>query len=316
MSFVLPTFSLKDLLERGVHFGHKRARWNPKMAPYIYKEHHGVHIIDLPKTITMMQQALNALYGCVKEGGRILFVGTKLQARSALQEAAQRCGQYYVNYRWLGGTLTNWKTVSESLKKLRDVEEKIDSPDFLSYTKKEQLDFNRSLEKYKKSLGGIRDMGGLPDMLFVIDINKEMVAVKEARHLNIPIVAIVDTNTDPSLVDYPIPGNDDALRAIEFYCDVMAKTVISGLQEEWAKISQRQANAEGEEGESKRSSRPARTERRFDHSDRSSDRNKTPRDHRGGGNPNGNANGTRGRFTQNKSVPVEKKPAALEKKGG
>jgi small subunit ribosomal protein S2 len=236
MSFSLPKITVQDMLERGVHFGHKRSRWNPKMAPYIYKEHHGVHILDLPKTMTMMDRALKALYSCVRDGGRVLFVGTKLQARSAIQEAGTRCGQYYVNHRWLGGTLTNWKTVSESLKKLRDIEEKMASPDFGAYTKREQLDFQRKLDKYNQSLGGIRNMGGLPDMVFAIDINKEMVAIREARHLKIPIVAIVDTNTDPTLVDYAIPGNDDGLRAIQFYCDIVARTVISGLQEEFARL--------------------------------------------------------------------------------
>ncbi len=237
MSFVMPPVSLQDLLERGVHFGHKKARWNPKMAPYIYKDHYGVHIIDLPKTTTLLEKALRELYTCIKDGGRVLFVGTKLQARKAIKEAALRCGQYYVDHRWLGGTLTNWRTISASLKKLRDVEEKIASPEFSAYTKKEQLNFRRALDKYEQNLGGIRDMGGVPDLLFVIDINKEIIAVKEARHLGIPIIAVVDTNTDPTLVDFPIPGNDDALRAIEFYCDIAARTVILGLQEEFSQKS-------------------------------------------------------------------------------
>lgn len=237
MSFVLPPVSLKDLLERGVHFGHKRARWNPKMAPYIYKEHYGVHIFDLPQTIQLLEVALREIYACVKEGGRLLMVGTKLQARQALREAATRCGQYYVDHRWLGGTLTNWRTVSASLKKLREVEERVESPEFEAYTKKEQLGFRRSLGKYEQSLGGIRDMGGIPDILFVIDINKEIIAVREANQLGIPIAAVVDTNTDPTLVTYPIPGNDDGLRAIEFYCDIVAKTVLLGLREELAKSS-------------------------------------------------------------------------------
>lgn len=268
MSLTLPTFSVQDLLERGVHFGHKRARWNPKMAPYIFKEHHGVHIIDLPQTIERMQQAFQVLFDCVKEGGRILFVGTKVQARAAIKEAALRCGQYYVNHRWLGGTLTNWRTVSESLKKLREIEDKISSDEFSAYTKKEQLDFHRRLEKYKLALGGIRDMGGLPDMLFVLDINKEMVAVREARHLGIPIIAVVDTNTDPSLVTYPIPGNDDALRAIEYYCDGVARTIIAGLQAEWNQRSQRGQQGAGSPTEGEPIVRPQRMTRDAGRSDR------------------------------------------------
>lgn len=235
MAFIPPNTSLQDLLERGVHFGHKSARWNPKMAPYIYKEHHGIHIIDLPKALSLMTVAMEALYNFVKEGSRVLFVGTKLQVRLAIKEAATRCGQYYINHRWLGGTLTNWRTISASIKKLRDLEEKIASPEFDSYTKKEQLRFNRELEKYELSLGGIKDMGGLPDVLFVIDTNKEMIAIKEARQLKIPIIAIIDTNSDPTGIDYPIPGNDDALRAIDFYCDMAARVVVAGLQEELAK---------------------------------------------------------------------------------
>jgi small subunit ribosomal protein S2 len=233
MSFTVPAISLDDLLQRGVHFGHKRARWNPKMAPYIYKEHHGVHIIDLPQTVMLLNKAMIALHQCVKNGGRILFVGTKLQARKSIKESAIRCGQYYVDHRWLGGTLTNWKTISASLKHFREVEDRVNAPDFASYTKKEQLGFHRQLGKCELALGGIRNMGGLPDMIFLIDANKESIVVKEARKLKIPTIAIVDTNTDPNLVDYPIPGNDDALRAIEFYCDVVCKTVLSGLQEEF-----------------------------------------------------------------------------------
>lgn len=233
MSFTVPTISLKELLDRGVHFGHKKARWNPKMAPYIYKEHHGVHIIDLPQTVMLLNKAMAVLHDNVKKGGRILFVGTKLQARKAIKESAIRCGQYYVDHRWLGGTLTNWKTISASLKHFREVEERVNSPEFSSYTKKEQLGFHRELGKCELALGGIRNMGGLPDMIFLIDANKESIVIKEARKLNIPTIAIMDTNTDPNLVTYPIPGNDDALRAIEFYCDVVAKTVLAGLQEEF-----------------------------------------------------------------------------------
>jgi len=227
--------TLEELLYCGVHFGHKSARWNPKMKPYIHKVHHGVHIIDLRQTLLMLHKAMAALQHCVRTGGRVLFVGTKLQARAAIKEAATRCGQYYVNHRWLGGTLTNWKTISASLKHFRDTEEKVLSPDFASYTKKEQLVCRRSLEGYEANLGGIRNMGGLPDMLFVIDANKESIAVQEARKLGIPIIAIVDTNTDPTLIDYPIPGNDYASRAIQLYTTVVVEAVLSGLQEEFAK---------------------------------------------------------------------------------
>lgn len=235
MTFSLPSISLKNLLECGVHFGHRSSRWNPKMSQYIYKKHHGVHIIDLPQTIALLNRALEAVYDTISKGGRVLFVGTKLQARKAIREAALRCGQYYVDHRWLGGTLTNWKTVSASLKKLRDLEEKVASPEFASYTKKEQLGFRRMLDKYEQSLGGIKNMGGLPDMLFVIDTNKEAIAVREAQQMEIPVMAIVDTNSTPDNIDYLVPGNDDALKAIEFYCDIVARTVISGIEEELSK---------------------------------------------------------------------------------
>lgn len=231
MAFIRPNLDVTDLLEAGVHFGHKTSRWCPKMAPYIYREFNGVHILDLTKTIPMMEKALHAIYNCVKDGGRVLFVGTKIQARHAIREAALRCGQYYVDHRWLGGTLTNWNTISASLKKLREIEEKVNSPEFSSYTKKEQLMFRRELDKYNKTLGGIRSMGGLPDMVLVIDLKKEDIAVKEANHLGIPIVGIVDTNVDPQEVAYAIPGNDDSLRSNKFYCTLWSNAVLMGLNE-------------------------------------------------------------------------------------
>jgi len=232
MISTVPSASIQELLQAGVHFGHKKARWNPKMAPYIYKTHHNVHIIDLPQTAELLKKACDALCASVKNGGRILFVGTKFQAREAVKEAAERCGQYYVNHRWLGGMLTNWKTVSSSIRRLKAIEEKIASPDFDSYTKKEQISFHRTLEKYKMSLGGFREMGGLPNMLFVVDTRKDAIAIREARLLGIPVVGIVDTNVNPELVDYPIPGNDDGLRAIQLYCRFISDAALAGLAEE------------------------------------------------------------------------------------
>ena len=240
MISTIPSASIQELLEAGVHFGHKKARWNPKMAPYIYKTHHNVHIVDLPQTARLLKEACDALCASVKKGGRILFVGTKFQAKEAVKEAAERCGQYYVNHRWLGGMLTNWKTVSSSIRRLKAIEEKVASPEFESYTKKEQIAFHRTLEKYKMSLGGFREMGGLPNMLFVVDIRKDAIAIREARLLGIPIVGIVDTNVNPELVDYPIPGNDDGLRAIQLYCRFASDAVLAGLAEELSASEQKQ----------------------------------------------------------------------------
>ncbi len=230
--FSLPPISVEMLLEKGVHFGHQVSRWNPKMAPYIYKSYNRVHIINLPQTLICLKRALEALFTTVKEGGRVLFVGTKMQAKNAIQEAAQRCGQYYVNHRWLGGMLTNWKTVSQSIGRMKEIENIIASPDFHKYSKKEQLDFHRHLEKLNRSLGGIRDMGDLPDIIFILDTNKEVCAVEEAKHLRIPIIAIVDTNSNPDGITYPIPGNDDASKAIGFYCDILSQTILQGIQAE------------------------------------------------------------------------------------
>lgn len=238
MISTVPSASIQELLEAGVHFGHKKARWNPKMASYIYKTHHNVHIVDLPQTADLLKKACDALCSSVKKGGRILFVGTKFQAKEAIKDAAERCGQYYVNHRWLGGMLTNWKTVSSSIRRLKDIEEKIASPDFDSYTKKEQTSFHRTLEKYNLSLGGFREMGGLPSMLFVIDARKDDIAIREARHLGIPIVGVVDTNVNPELIDYPIPGNDDGLRAIQLYCRFASDAVLAGLAKEMSELEQ------------------------------------------------------------------------------
>ncbi len=230
-----PTFTLRQLLEAGVHFGHQTRRWNPAMAPYIYGVRNGVHIIDLTQTVPMLYRALEAIRNTVAEGGRVLFVGTKRQAQEPIARAAKRCGQYYVNHRWLGGTLTNWRTISQSIRRLRELEAKLADPQATTgLTKKELLHLQRLRQKLERGLGGIKDMGGLPDILFVIDINKEAIAVAEAKKLGLPIVAICDTNTDPRGITHPVPGNDDASRAINLYCDLVVQAVLDGIQAEMA----------------------------------------------------------------------------------
>lgn len=226
-----PTFTMRQLLEAGVHFGHTTRRWNPKMSAFIFGERNGVHIIDLEHTVPMLHRALEFVHNTVAGGGRVLFVGTKRQASDMIAESARRCGQYYVNHRWLGGMLTNWKTISRSIKRLRDVEARL-SEDNLGLTKKELLNLTRERDKLERALGGIKEMGGLPDVLFVVDTNKEHIAVAEAGNLNIPVVAVVDSNSDPVGITYPIPGNDDALRAIELYCRLAADAVLGGIQQE------------------------------------------------------------------------------------
>src|ERR1700678_2254975 len=230
----LPEFSMRGLLESGAHFGHRQQRWNPKMAPYIYGSRNDIHIIDLTQTVPLLHQALVALRDTVAGGGRVLFVGTKRQASEPIAAAAKRCAQYYVNHRWLGGTLTNWQTISNSIKRLRNIEETLNSAAGSGLTKKELLGLLRERDKLERSLGGIKEMGGLPNMLFVIDTNKEQIAVAEARKLGIPVAAILDSNSDPDGVTYPIPGNDDAARAIALYCDLAARAVIDGLGESQA----------------------------------------------------------------------------------
>lgn len=225
----IPNFSMRDLLEAGVHYGHNTRRWNPKMAPYIFGERSGVHVLDLQQTVPMLQAALSAARDVVKSGGRVLFVGTKVQGSAILKEAAKRCGQYYINHRWLGGLLTNWKTVNQSIKRLKELREEIDKPGRL--TKKEILKLQREYEKLELAIGGIADMGGVPDMIFVLDTNKESIAVLEASRLGIPIVAVIDSNSSPDMITYPFPGNDDATRAIRLYCDLMADSILDGLQQ-------------------------------------------------------------------------------------
>jgi small subunit ribosomal protein S2 len=229
----MPEFSLRQLLEAGVHFGHHTRRWNPRMRPYLFGVRNQVHIIDLQQTVPMLDRALHAVRDVVAAGGRVLFVGTKRAAADTVAEAAKRCGQYYVNHRWLGGTLTNWKTITASIKRLRQIEELLGG-DVAGLTKKEVLHITRDREKLERALGGIKEMGGLPDILFVIDTNKEKLAVEEANKLNIPVVAVLDSNSDPTGVTYPIPGNDDAIRAITLYCDLIAGAVLDGISAELA----------------------------------------------------------------------------------
>ena len=224
------TFTMRQLLEAGVHFGHHTRRWNPKMEHFIFGERNGIHILDLQQTMPLFGRALEAMRDTAAKGGRILFVGTKRAAANKIAETAKACGQYYVNHRWLGGMLTNWETVSKSIKKLKNLEERISSGEINNLTKKERLNIERQKEKLDLTLGGIKNMNGIPDALFIIDTNKEAIAVLEANNLNIPVIAICDTNTNPSGVDYPIPGNDDALRAISLYCDLIAASVLKGLE--------------------------------------------------------------------------------------
>ena len=224
----LPDFTMRGLLEAGAHFGHQSHRWNPKMAPYIFGARNNIHIIDLAQTVPLLHQALKAVSDTVAKGGRVLFVGTKRQAQDEIADSAKRSAQYFINSRWLGGTLTNWKTISGSINRLRKLEE-ILSAGAQGVTKKERLLLTRERDKLERALGGIKDMGGTPDMIFVIDTNKEQLAIKEANRLKIPVVAILDTNCDPDGVSFPIPGNDDAGRAIALYCDLIARAAIDGI---------------------------------------------------------------------------------------
>ena len=224
----LPDFSMRQLLEAGVHYGLQTQRWNPRMAEFIYGERNGIHIIDLTQTVPMLDAALQVVRDTVAKGGRVLFVGTKRQASKAVAEAAEKCAQYYMNHRWLGGTLTNWKTVSQSIQRLKNIDEVLASG-AEGLTKKERLHMEREQTKLQASLGGIREMGGLPDLLFVIDVSKEDLAILEAQKLGIPVVAVVDTNCSPKGVDYIIPGNDDAARAIALYCDLVSRAALDGM---------------------------------------------------------------------------------------
>jgi small subunit ribosomal protein S2 len=224
----LPDFSMRQLLEAGAHFGHQSHRWNPKMAQYIFGTRNNIHIIDLAQSVPMLARALQAISDTVAGGGRVLFVGTKRQAADTIADAAKRSAQYFVNSRWLGGTLTNWKTISQSISRLRKLDETLDNGG-QGLTKKERLMLSREREKLERALGGIKDMGGTPNLIFVIDTNKEQLAIKEAQRLGIPVAAIVDTNCDPDGITFPVPGNDDAGRAISLYCDLVARAAIDGL---------------------------------------------------------------------------------------
>lgn len=233
----IPSISIRELIEAGVHFGHKTMRWNPKMSSYLYGIKDDVHIIDLQQTLPLLTLALEKIYEVAKNNGRILFVGTKTQASEVVSEAAKRCGQYYINHRWLGGTLTNWSTINKSIKKLTDLEKSLQSSaedgetEGLNFTKKEKLDITRKIGKLEKSLGGIREMGAVPNLLFVIDTNIEKIAIDEAKKLGIPVVAILDSNSDPDNINFPIPGNDDATRAIKLYCRLVSDAILLGMQE-------------------------------------------------------------------------------------
>lgn len=247
----LPDFSMRELIDAGVHFGHKTKRWNPRMSPFIYGERNGVHIIDLQKTSPLLHHALKAIQDVSAKNGRILFVGTKRQASDVIAEAARRCGQYYVNQRWLGGMLTNWKTIQNSIRQMKKIEETLKHENS-GFTKKELLSLERQYEKLERSLGGIRDMAGTPDMLFIVDVIREDLAVKEAQKLGIPIVGIIDTNASTDGIDYPIPGNDDATRAITLYCKLMSDAALDGIQQSVNDIEEAfeeapQAEATGEE---------------------------------------------------------------------
>ncbi|MBV7256572.1 30S ribosomal protein S2 [Pacificimonas sp. WHA3] len=230
-----PIVQMSALLEAGTHFGHQTHRWNPKMKPYIFGDRNNVHIIDLSQTVPLFQRALDFVDATTKAGGKVLFVGTKRQAADPIREASLRSGQHYVNHRWLGGMLTNWKTISESIRKFKELEEQL-AGDTSGFTKKEVLKMTRQRDKFEASLGGIRDMGGLPDLMFVIDTNKEDLAVKEANVLGIPVIAVLDSNSDPTGIAFPVPGNDDAARAIRMYCDMVADACAGGEQSRQADL--------------------------------------------------------------------------------
>ena len=225
----LPEFSMKELLEAGVHFGHQTHRWNPKMKDYIYGEHNNVHIIDLSQTVHMLRNAMVAVSEVTKSEGRILFVGTKRQASEIISETATQCAQYYINHRWLGGTLTNWKTISNTIERLKSIQKTLDDDESAGLTKKELLKLTREKDKLELSIGGIKDMGRLPDLIFVIDTVREQIAIKEAQKLNIPIAAIIDTNSNPEGITYPIPGNDDSSKSIKLYCELISQAALDGI---------------------------------------------------------------------------------------
>ena len=229
---------MKELLEAGVHFGHQTHRWNPKMKDFIYGEHNNIHIIDLSQTMGMLKNALGAVREVTQSGGRILFVGTKRQASETISESASQCAQYFVNHRWLGGTLTNWKTISNTIARLKSIQETLDEEESAGLTKKELLKLTRERDKLELSIGGIKNMGSLPDLIFVIDTVREQIAIKEANKLNIPIAAIIDTNCDPEGITYPIPGNDDSTKSIKLYCDLISQAALDGISIQSQKVQE------------------------------------------------------------------------------
>jgi small subunit ribosomal protein S2 len=263
-----PTFTIRELLDAGVHFGHKTMRWNPKMAPYLYGSRDNIHIIDLQQTVPLLYRALQTVYNVVKNNGRVLFVGTKKQASEEIATSAKRCGQYFVNNRWLGGMLTNWPTVSKSINTLKGLEQQLvsgpENQQFSKLTKKELLEITRKKDKLERSLGGIRDMGGKPDLLFIIDTNKESLAVLEALKLEIPIIAILDSNSDPDSIDFPIPGNDDATRSIKLYCKLISDAALAGIQDSLAAsgVDMGAAERNGENNSSRSDVRPIKNNAR------------------------------------------------------
>ena len=260
----MSVISMKQLLEAGVHFGHQTRRWNPKMAPYIYGKKDNIHIIDLQKTYPMLYTALATTREIAANGGKVLFVGTKRQAQDIIKENAERCGQYYVNHRWLGGMLTNWKTVYKSISRLVKLNEMAEKNDYAGYTKKEMQNLKKEQDKLNQELGGIMNMGGQPDLVFVIDTCKESLAIKEAKKLGIPVIGICDTNSNPEEVDLPVPGNDDAIRAIQFYCEMISAAVLDGMQAQIAaqgvKVEEMVENAEEAKPAKKRASKKAAAE--------------------------------------------------------
>lgn len=277
----VPKFTMRQLLENGVHFGHNTRRWNPKMEPFIFGERNNIHIIDLQKTLPLLYGALKTLRSIAAQGGKVLFVGTKRQASSRIREAAEACGQFYVDHRWLGGMLTNWNTISQSIKRLEENEALLAQGEESGLTKKELLMVQRDVDKLERSLGGIREMGGLPQAIFVIDTNKEDIAIKEAKILDIPIFAVIDTNCDPEGIDYPIPGNDDSLKAIDFYCDLVTQTVLDGVKEELAQAGVA-VDKSGEPIKSKKQTKEvkssAKSEKKDDKSKKSDTKDKETKD--------------------------------------
>lgn len=243
----VPAFSIQNLMDAGVHFGHRTMRWNAKMQPYIYGARNNIHIIDLQKTAPLLHAALKTAKEVAEKNGRILFVATKRQASTIVAEAAEKCGQYYVNYRWMGGTLTNWGTVSQSIKTLNYLEKRLADPE-VTISKKERLQNQRKINKLQQALGGIRSMGGKPDLIFVIDTNRENIAILEARKLGIPVVAIVDTNCDPDGIDYMIPGNDDSIKSIRLFCNLMADAILSGMAKSLGSKAAREKDADEQQG--------------------------------------------------------------------